>query len=203
MTGPSVRLLSAALRIGLYAVLACSACASLHVPAAAPTIPGNRWISANAGGLSIRVAPLTERMNYWEVFDENLPECGIVALWMEISNGSGVSYGLGEAAWRLRVGNREFRPLNSEEVLQRYYEGRRIRFYSEEGDRKARIDLAERMLPHTVLPPSGKVAGFLFFALDADLASSWDQQATLIARGLPDERAPDGGLRIPLHHATP
>ena len=88
-----------------------------------PPLPANTR-SADAGGVTIRVAPLLTDEESQELFEANLPLSGVLPLRVELAFQSGVPVELKRARFRLRDSqNREWKLLVAEERHLENHEG--------------------------------------------------------------------------------
>ena len=159
-------------------------CASLKVPVDLPAV-SRPALRASRDGVTLGAHPIEGRESYWELFDDELPAIGIAAVWVRIENSRAEPIDLSDLRWTLQAGNETYSALNIDQVLERYYERRGIRFYSQNSDRKAREDLERVTLKGGLLAPSAVSQGFVF--LDVDHSSGhgwWSRGARLYARGI-------------------
>src|SRR5215204_7479182 len=78
-----------------------------------PPLPANSR-SADAGGVTIRVAPLLTDEESQELFEANLPLSGVLALRVELAFQSGVPVEIQRARFRLRDSqNKEWKLLSA------------------------------------------------------------------------------------------
>jgi len=84
-----------------------------------PPLPANTR-SADAGGVTIRVAPLLTDEESQELFEANVPLSGVLALRVELDFQSGVPVEIKRARFRLRDGeNREWKLLSAKSAVSR------------------------------------------------------------------------------------
>ena len=84
-----------------------------------PPLPANTR-SADAGGVTIRVAPLLTDEQSQELFEANLPLSGVLALRVELAFQSGVPVDIKRARFRLRDSeNREWKLLSAKSATSR------------------------------------------------------------------------------------
>src|SRR5215210_2911852 len=84
-----------------------------------PPLPANSR-SADAGGVTIRVAPLLTDEESQELFEANLPLSGVLALRVELAFHSGVPVELKRARFRLRGSqNKEWKLLSPKSAVSR------------------------------------------------------------------------------------
>src|SRR3982751_2786884 len=82
-----------------------------------PPLPANSR-SADAGGVTIRVAPLLTDEESQELFEANLPLSGVLAVRVELAFQSGVPVELKRARFRLRDSeNREWKLLSAKSAV--------------------------------------------------------------------------------------
>jgi hypothetical protein len=189
--------------VGAACVIFGASCASLRVPSADPVFEPSAWVSAEREGFELRAVPLEGRNRYWELFDENLPALGIVALWVEVRNGRPLPVSVSDAPWRLRVTGGERRALDAAQVLKRYHAQAGTRLYSPAAESETREKLRRLLLAPGDLAAGQSRAGFLFFAADPGKGAHWDRTATLIA---PPIRCAGRGtetIELPLAYANP
>src|SRR5512133_1647434 len=84
-----------------------------------PPMPANTR-SADAGGVTIRVAPLLTDEESQELFEANLPLSGVLALRVDLAFQSGVPVEIKRARFRLRDSeNREWKLLSAKIAVSR------------------------------------------------------------------------------------
>jgi hypothetical protein len=160
-----------------------ASCASLKIPVDAPTV-SRPTFRASREGVTIGAHAIEGRESYWVLFDDELPLIGIAALWVRIENSRAGPIDLSDLTWTLQTGSETFSGLSVEQVLERYYERRGVRFYSLNSDRKTREDLERVTLKGGLLPPSGVCQGFVFLEVDHLSGHGWSGGARLFARGI-------------------
>jgi hypothetical protein len=182
--------------------LAASSCATLKVPATAPEFSADSFLRVAVDGITLAAHPLVTREAYWDVFDDYLPEVGIVAIWIRRHSTLDREIDASRARWRLRLPLREAGHLRSVELLKRYYKGRSIRMYTIEADLQARSRLEKLLFQPGRLEPSARREGFIFFRLDHDARLEWTKGAILVGSGIwPGDRSLT--LELPLFYAHP
>ena len=89
--------------------------------------------SADAGGVTIRIAPLLTDEESQELFEANLPLSGVLALRVELDFQSGVPVEIKRARFRLRDGeNKEWKLLSAKSAVSRIMKANgRLRLQSE------------------------------------------------------------------------
>src|SRR5215207_10686232 len=95
-----------------------------------PPLPANAR-SAEAGGVTIRVAPLLTDEESQELFEANLPLSGVLPLRVELAFQSGVPVELKRARFRLRDSeNREWKLLAAKSAVSRIMKANGIFAYN-------------------------------------------------------------------------
>ena len=95
-----------------------------------PPLPANTR-SADAGGVTIRVAPLLSDEESQELFEANLPLSGVLPLRMELAFQSGMPVELKKARFRLRDGqNREWKLLSPKSAISRIMKANGVTLYN-------------------------------------------------------------------------
>ena len=146
-----------------------ASCTTLKVPVRMPKVSGPTF-QASRDGVTLGAHPIEGRENYWDLFDDELPKIGIAAVWVRIENSRAEPIDLSDLTWTLEAGTERFSALSIDQVLERFYDRRDVRFYSLNSDRKAREDLEKVMLKSGPLAPSAVSQGFVF--LDVDYSSA-------------------------------
>jgi hypothetical protein len=160
-----------------------ASCASIKIPVDAPKV-SRPTFQASREGVTLGAHAIEGRESYWELFDDELPLIGIAALWVRIENSRAGPIDLSDLTWTLQTGSETFSALSVDQVLERYYERRGVRFYSLNSDRKTREDLERVTLKGGLLPPSGVCQGFVFLEVDDSSGHGWSGGARLFARGI-------------------
>jgi hypothetical protein len=158
-------------------------CASLKVPANPPAVSKPAF-QASREGVTLGAHAIEGRESYWELFDDELPLIGIAVLWIRVENSRTEPIDLSDLSWTLQTGSETFSGLSIDQVLERYYARRGVRFYSMNSDRKAREDLERVTLKGGLLAPSSVRQGFVFLEVDRSLGHGWSRGARLFARGI-------------------
>ncbi len=174
-------------------------CATLHVPHSIPELERSECYSILSDGISIQVKPIVGLESYWDLFDDNLPEIGIAAVWISIHNSRGDAIQVEPRRWHLFLGARRHSLLSPEQVLDRYYEGRKIRMYSVHADRRARQLLDRIGLQRQMLPPAGIAEGLVFMRVESRAGARWNQDARLVVRGVIGTGGSRKEIEIPLY----
>ena len=177
-------------------------CATLQVPAKAPSFPSEKYLNTSRAGVVVRAYPIEHSEDYWQLFDEDLPRIGLGALWVRIDNRRDGAINVKEARWTLTKGGRSFTSLNAKDVLKQFYRGQGIRMYSVAAHERARKGLDRLILKGGTIPPSGFVEGLLFFKTDPG-TSRWSTGAKLSARDIQLETRKEIEIELPISDANP
>src|SRR5678815_3343283 len=95
-----------------------------------PPMPANTR-SADAGGVTIRVAPLLTDEESQELFEANLPLSGVLAVRVEMAFQSGVPVELKRARFRLRDGqNKEWKLLSAKSAVSKIMKANGVYAYN-------------------------------------------------------------------------
>lgn len=107
-----------------------------------PPMPTNTR-SADAGGVTIRVAPLLTDEESQELFEANLPLSGVLALRVELAFQSGVPVEIKRARFRLRDGeNREWKLLPAKSAISRIMKANGVFAYNPNSRKQFEKELA-------------------------------------------------------------
>jgi hypothetical protein len=184
-------------------ILSCVACTSLRVPTQPPSFKAEQFSRMERLGVTLEARPLRGTDEYWDLFDENLPEFGVVGLWIAVRNGQGSPLNLAKSKWILRTGAREYRAIDADEVVKRYYRRRGIRAVTVHADRRARSGLETLMLGPGRIPVSGMREGFVFFRVEPSPQADWMKGSSLIVRKIRNAEGQSIDFDLPLAYATP
>jgi hypothetical protein len=185
----SLRRLRRCLRRAAWIALSlagCSACSTLQAPARIPAFPVQETLRVSHDGLEVAARPILGEEAYFELFDDYLPEIGIVAVWVEVRAAGADALEIGPESWQFSSGDAALVALDLRRMFDRYYKRRSVRMVS------LHIDAEGLAKMERVAFRSGRVAGgrphsgFLFFDLGAPAARAWNQ-------GAPQNRC---GLRL-------
>jgi hypothetical protein len=179
--------------------LAVGGCSTLHVPATAPAFSATGSFHAEADGITLRVRPIVGKESYSELFDDDLPQFGILAVWTTLENHSKKTVAVDPKQWYLLAASRRCPVLPVNKMVDRYYRERRIRFYTVRADERTRERLQRLSLQGGGLAPGSSAEGFVFFRIDGSAPPSWNHDAMLMAKGikLGGERKLD--MQLPLY----
>jgi len=179
--------------------LSFAGCTSMRVPRSIPNQGGSDVVSTTADGITVKVKPIVGREGYWELFDDNLPEIGIVAAWISIRNDRPDEVLADPKRWYLLSGSIASRRLRSTEVIDHYHKARKIRMYTVKAEQEACGRLDDIGLKPGRLPPAGSAEGFLFFRTAGPADASWHRHARVIMRGLFSGKERRKEIVIPLY----
>ena len=152
-----------------------------------PPLPTNTR-SADAGGVTIRVAPLLTDEASQELFEANLPLSGVLALRMEMTFQSGVPVEIKRARFRLRDSqNREWKLLSAKSAVSRIMKANGVFAYNPNSRKQFENEMAAYALDLKTPLSSGdsRRHGFLFFQTPDKLPVQLGQQFTLTIERLP------------------
>src|SRR5215210_6903674 len=152
-----------------------------------PPLPANSR-SADAGGVTIRVAPLLTDEESQELFEANLPLSGVLAVRIELAFQSGVPVEIKRARFRLRDGeNREWKLLSAKSAVSRIMKANGIFAYNPNSRKQFEKELGAYAVDLKTPLSSGdsRRQGFLFFQTPDKLAVRSGQQLTFTIERLP------------------
>jgi len=181
-------------------LLMCS-CATLDVPVDPPRFKPDEMLRTSASGVELGVKPIQGRDSYWSLFNDNLPEAGIGAIWVAIKNVTDNEIDFSKVRWVLRRGTTDRLPLDGDQVFKLYYRARHIRMYGIETDRQAKRALDRIRFQPGLMPPSAVREGFLFFRVAPRSALDWS--GTLSADNIRFKDGRTSSLQVLLAYANP
>lgn len=184
-------------------LLLCQGCATLRVPVKVPVVAPAEMLRTDRSGLTLEVKPIQGVNEYWDLFNDNLPEIGIAAAWVKLSNSGSETLDLSESRWTLKIGERTLARMQTSKVLKEYYKRRHIRMYLVSADAKAQKELDNISFHQGRLRPSGESEGLVFFHIDPSSAPQWARNATLRISGIRPPAGKRFDLRLSLAYATP
>ena len=151
-----------------------------------PPLPENSR-SAEAGDLTVRVAPSLTDEESQELFEANLPLAGILPLRLELVLHSGGPVEIRKVRFRLRDGqNREWKLLSSKKAISQIMKTNGIRLYNPNSRRRFEQEFGEYGIDSkTPLTPGDPRQGFLFFQSPDKKAVTAGQQFELTVERLP------------------
>jgi len=152
-----------------------------------PPLPSNTR-SADAGGVTVRVAPLLTDEESQELFEANLPVSGVLALRVEMTFQSGVPVEIKRARFRLRDSqNREWKLLSAKSAVSRIIKANGVFAYNPNSRKQFESDMNAYAIDLKTPLSSGdsRRHGFLFFQTPDKLPVRSGQQFTLTVERLP------------------
>src|SRR5215204_1736743 len=152
-----------------------------------PPLPANSR-SADAGGLTIRVAPLLTDEESQELFEANLPLSGVLALRVELAFQSGVPVEIQRARFRLRDSqNKEWKLLSAKSAVSRIMKANGVFAYNPNSRKQFEKEFGAYAIDVKTPLSSGdsRRQGFLFFQKPDKLPVRSGQQLTLTIERLP------------------
>lgn len=152
-----------------------------------PPLPANSR-SADAGGMTIRVAPLLTDEESQELFEANLPLSGVLAVRVELAFQSGVPVEVKRARFRLRDGqNKEWKLLSPKNAISRIMKANGVFLYNPNSRKQFEKEFGAYAIDlKTPLSSSDtRRQGFLFFQTPDKGPLPSGQQLTLTIERLP------------------
>jgi len=152
-----------------------------------PPLPANTR-NADAGGVTIRVAPLLTDEESQELFEANLPLSGVLALRVDLVFQSGVPVEIKRARFRLRDSeNREWKLLSAKSAVSRIMKANGIFAYNPNSRKQFENELGAYAIDLKTPLSSGdsRRQGFLFFQTPDKRPVPSGQQLTLTVERLP------------------
>src|SRR6185295_12851805 len=152
-----------------------------------PPLPANTR-NADAGGVTIRVAPLLTDEESQELFEANLPLSGVLAVRVDLAFQSGVPVELKKARFRLRDGeNREWKLLSAKSAVSRIMKANGVFAYNPNSRKQFEHEFGAYAVDvKTPLSTADSHRqGFLFFQTPDKRPVPSGQQLTLSVERLP------------------
>jgi hypothetical protein len=152
-----------------------------------PPLPSNTR-SADAGGVTIRVAPLLTDEESQQLFEANLPLSGVLALRVDLAFQSGVPVEIKRARFRLRDSeNREWKLLSAKSAVSRIIKANGIFAYNPNSRKEFEKEFGAYAIDLKTPLSSGdsRRQGFLFFQTPDKRPVRSGQQLTLTVERLP------------------
>jgi hypothetical protein len=180
------------LPLGLFCVLlVSSACGGaifkVKPVAELPPLPANTR-SAEAGGVTLRVAPLLTDEQTQELFEANLPLSGVLPVRVELSSQSGVPVELSKARFHLRDDqNREWKLLSPKKAVSRLMKANGVTLYNPHSRKQFEQEFGAYGidLKSPLSSDNPRRQGFLFFQTPDKSAVTSAQKLTLTVERLP------------------
>jgi len=152
-----------------------------------PPLPGNTR-TADAGGVTLRVAPLLTDEQSQELFEANLPLSGVLPVRIELAFQSGVPVELKRARFHLRdEQNREWKLLSAKSAVSRIMKANGVTLYNPNSRKQFQQEFGAYAIDLKTPLSSGEPRrqGFLFFQTPDKQAVSSAQKLTLTVERLP------------------
>jgi len=152
-----------------------------------PPLPANTR-SADAGGVTIRVAPLLTDEESQELFEANLPLSGVLALRVDLAFQSGVPVEIKRARFRLRDSeNREWKLLSAKSAVSRIMKANGIFAYNPNSRKQFENEFGAYAvdLKTPLSSDNSRRQGFLFFQTPDKRPVPSGKQLTLTVERLP------------------
>ena len=156
-----------------------------------PPLPANVR-SADAGGVTIRVAPLLTDEQSQELFEANLPLSGVLALRVDMNFQSGVPVEIKKARFRLRDSqNREWKLISAKSAVGRIMKANGVFAYNPNSRKQFENEMKAYAIDLQTPLSSGdsRRHGFLFFQTPDKLPVHSGEQYTLTVERLPQPAA--------------
>jgi hypothetical protein len=144
--------------------------------------------SADAGGVTIRVAPLLTDEDSQELFEANLPLSGVLPLRVELAFQSGVPVEVKRARFRLRDSqNREWKLLSPKSAISRVLKANGVFLYNPNSRKQFEKEFGAYAidLKTPISTADARRQGFLFFQTPDKRPVTSGQQLTLTIERLP------------------
>lgn len=171
----------------LLATMSCSGSLFKVKPATElPPLPTEAR-STNAGGVTVRVAPLLTDEQCQELFEANLPLAGVLPVRIELAFESGVAVEMKKVKFRLRDSqNREWKLLSPKKAVSRIMSANDVRLYNPNSKKQFELEFGAYAFDlKTPLASDARRQGFLFFQSPDKNAVTSNQQLTLTVERLP------------------
>ena len=152
-----------------------------------PPLPANSR-SADAGGVTIRVAPLLTDEESQELFEANLPVSGVLAVRVAMDFQSGVPVELKRARFHLRDGqNQEWKLLSPKSAVSRIMKANEVYAYNPNSRKQFEKEFGSYAIDLTtpLTSSDSRRQGFLFFQTPDKRPVRSGQQLTLSVERLP------------------
>jgi hypothetical protein len=152
-----------------------------------PPLPANTR-SAEAGGVTLRVAPLLTDEETQQLFEANLPLSGVLPVRIELAFESGVPVELKRARFHLRDDqNREWKLLSPKSAISRIMKANDVRLYNPNSRKQFEQEFGAYAidLKSPLSSADTRRQGFLFFQTPDKQAVTAGQKLTLTVERLP------------------
>ncbi|HJT67390.1 MAG TPA: hypothetical protein VJ749_13100 [Pyrinomonadaceae bacterium] len=152
-----------------------------------PPLPANTR-TADAGGVTLRVAPLLTDEETQELFEANLPLAGVLPVRIELAFQSGVPVELKRARFHLRdEQNREWKLLTPKSATSRIMKANGVTLYNPNSRKQFEQEFGAYAIDLKTPLSNGEPRrqGFLFFQTPDKQAVTAAQKLTLTVERLP------------------
>jgi len=152
-----------------------------------PPLPANTR-SAEAGGVTLRVAPLLTDEETQELFEANLPLSGVLPVRVELAFQNGVPIELRKARFHLRDDqNREWKLLSPKNAISRIMKANGVKLYNPNSKKQFAREFGAYAidLKAPLSSDNPRRQGFLFFQTPDKQAATSAQKLTLTVERLP------------------
>lgn len=152
-----------------------------------PPLPTNTH-RADAGGVTLRVAPLLSDEESQEMFEANLPLSGVLPVRVELVFQSGVPVEIKRARFRLRDDqNREWKLLSPKSAVSRIMKANGVTLYNPNSRKQFEQEFGAYAIDLETPLSSGdsRRQGYLFFQTPDKKPVTSDQKLTLTVERLP------------------
>ena len=152
-----------------------------------PPLPANTR-SADAGGMTLRVAPLLTDEESQELFEANLPLSGVLALRVDLAFQSGTPVEIKKARFHLRDGqNREWKLLSAKSAVSRIMKANGVFAYNPHSRKTFESEMNAYAIDLKTPLSAGdsRRHGFLFFQTRDKQPVHSGQQFTLSVERVP------------------
>jgi hypothetical protein len=152
-----------------------------------PPLPSNTR-TAEAGGVTLRVAPLLSDEETQELFEANLPLSGVLPVRVELAFQSGVPIELKHARFHLRdEQNREWKLLSTKSAISRIMKANGVTLYNPNSRKQFAHEFGAYAidLKTPLAADNPRREGFLFFQTPNKTAVASAQKLTLTVERLP------------------
>lgn len=149
---------------------------------------GENARSADAGGVTIRVAPLLTDEESQELFEANLPLSGVLPVRMELAHQSGLPIEIKKARFRLTdAQGREWKLLSPKKAISRILSANGVFAYNPNSRKQFEKEFSEYAidLKTQVSSSDARRQGFLFFQSPDKRPLESTQKLTLTIERLP------------------
>lgn len=164
--------------------LSAASCTGFRIPTTPPSFEPQEFLSITQEEISLSAKSIVGRDAYWDYFDDNLPEIGIIAVWVSVRNLRAGKIDLSRSDWLLRTTTKQYKAMDSSGIMDVYYDEQRVRYRSQNADYNARRNLNNIMFMPGSVGPGLKRDGFLFFRLKEQADKEWSNYSTLQAEGV-------------------